>query len=113
MKKTNLIRIVDDTGKVTLPKAYREEYGIDVGDEMEVFMHEGAICFRKKNAPLTLSDLKAMETPTPVWLRAKFMENGGYWCLCEGGVIVPPSGASYAAEERPEFTFYLNPPKWR
>ena len=47
----------------------------------------------KKVEPLTLDELS--ERNAPVFLPIKDFPNGGYWCLCENGYIIPPSGHGF------------------
>lgn len=54
-----------------------------------------------ENNPLTLDQLKRRNFP--VWVP---LEDGtGYWCLCQNGMIVPPSGLPFMAEDRPNWKF--------
>ena len=63
----------------------------------------------KKVEPLTLDDLS--ERNAPVFLSIKDFPNGGYWCLCENGYIIPPSGHGFMAKERPNWVFYSQKPE--
>ena len=62
-----------------------------------------------KNDPLTLDELS--ERNAPVFLPIKDFPNGGYWCLCENGYIIPPSGRGFMAKERPNWVFYSQKPE--
>lgn len=63
------------------------------------------------NEPLTLDELKMRTKPvwTPV-LNASWIPEGGYYCLCNHGVIIPPSGLSFQAGER-DWTFLDHKPE--
>ena len=63
----------------------------------------------KKVEPLTLDELS--ERNAPVFLPIKDFPNGGYWCLCENGYIIPPSGHGFMAKERPNWVFYRQKPE--
>ena len=63
----------------------------------------------KKVEPLTLEELS--ERNAPVFLPIKDFPNGGYWCLCENGYIIPPSGHGFMAKERPNWVFYSQKPE--
>ena len=58
----------------------------------------------KKVEPLTLDELSKRNDP--VFVSIKDFPNGGYWCLCENGYIIPPSGHGFMAKERPNWVFY-------
>ena len=60
--------------------------------------------FGETNKALTLDELS--ERNAPVFLPIKDFPNGGYWCLCENGYIIPPSGHGFMAKERPNWVFY-------
>lgn len=49
MKATGIIRRIDDLGRVVIPKEIRRNCGIREGDSLEIFLHEGCVCFRKYN----------------------------------------------------------------
>ena len=63
----------------------------------------------KKVEPLTLNELS--ERNAPVFLPIKDFPNGGYWCLCKNGYIIPPSGHGFMAKERPNWVFYSQKPE--
>ena len=63
----------------------------------------------KKVEPLTLEELSKRNAP--VFLPIKDFPNGGYWCLCENGYIIPPSGHGFMAKERPNWVFYSQKPE--
>jgi len=56
--------------------------------------------------PLTLDELK--QRNTPVWVPVG--DDMGYWCLCNDGMIMPPSGRVFIAKDRPNWTFYDHEP---
>ena len=47
MKATGIIRRIDDLGRVIIPKEIRRNAGIREGDPLEIFVHEGCVCFKK------------------------------------------------------------------
>ena len=65
--------------------------------------------FGEANKALTLDELS--ERNAPVFLPIKGFPNGGYWCLCENGYIIPPSGHGFMAKERPNWVFYRQKPE--
>ena len=65
--------------------------------------------FGETNKSLTLDEL--IERNAPVFLPIKYFPNGGYWCLCQNGYIIPPSGYGFMAKERPNWVFYSQKPE--
>ena len=65
--------------------------------------------FGDANKALTLDELS--ERNAPVFLPIKDFPNGGYWCLCKNGYIIPPSGHGFMAKERPNWVFYSQKPE--
>ena len=65
--------------------------------------------FGETNKALTMDELS--ERNAPVFLPIKDFPNGGYWCLCENGYIIPPSGHGFMAKERPNWVFYSQKPE--
>ena len=65
--------------------------------------------FGETNKSLTMDELS--ERNAPVFLPIKDFPNGGYWCLCENGYIIPPSGHGFMAKERPNWVFYRQKPE--
>ena len=63
----------------------------------------------KKVEPLTLDEL--IKRDDPVFVSIKDFPNGGYWCLCQNGYIIPPSGYGFMAKERPNWAFYSQKPE--
>ena len=47
MKTTGIVRNVDDLGRVVIPKSVRVQYGINVGDSMEILMDGSRVVFQK------------------------------------------------------------------
>ena len=66
-------------------------------------------CVGDVNKSLTLDELSKRDAP--VFLPIKDFPNGGYWCLCENGYIIPPSGHGFMAKERPNWVFYSQKPE--
>ena len=62
-----------------------------------------------QDKPLTLDELS--ERNAPVFLPIKDFPNCGYWCLCENGYIIPPSGHGFMAKERQNWVFYSQKPE--
>lgn len=65
--------------------------------------------FGETNKSLTMDELS--ERNAPIFLPIKDFPNGGYWCLCENGYIIPPSGHGFMAKERPNWVFYSQKPE--
>lgn len=65
--------------------------------------------FGETNKSLTLDDLS--ERNAPVFVPINDFPNGGYWCLCENGYIIPPSGYGFMAKDRPNWVFYRQKPE--
>lgn len=64
--------------------------------------------FILRNDPLSIEELKSMKAP--VWCQCKTIEGAnGYWCLCDNGVIICPSGQSFDVEEIPTWVFLRYP----
>lgn len=63
----------------------------------------------KKVEPLTMEELSKRNDP--VFLPINDFPNGGYWCLCENGYIIPPSGYGFMAKDRPNWVFYRQKPE--
>ena len=64
---------------------------------------------QESNEPLTLDELSKRNEP--VFVPINDFPNGGYWCLCENGYIIPPSGYGFMAKERPNWVFYSRKPE--
>ena len=47
MKATGIVKIVDDLGRIVLPKTIRRTYEIDIKDSVEIFTDEKSIIIRK------------------------------------------------------------------
>lgn len=63
---------------------------------------------RENTRPLTVEEL--MKRDDPVWVSCKTLEGtDGYWCICQKGVIICPSGQSYDVRDIPHWKFY----RWR
>ena len=63
----------------------------------------------KKVEPLTLDELRKRNDP--VFMSIKDFPNGGYWCLCQNGYIIPPGGYGFMAKDRPNWVFYSQRPE--
>ena len=52
------------------------------------------------------------EMDAPVWRSCKTIEGwDGYWCLCQRGHIITPSGNAFDAKEIQHWVFYSFPPE--
>ena len=49
MKATGIVRLVDDLGRVLIPKEIRRACNIREGDALEIFLQDGAVVFEKYN----------------------------------------------------------------
>lgn len=47
MKATGIVRRIDDLGRVVIPKKIRRNLKIREGDLLEIFIEDGAVCFKK------------------------------------------------------------------
>ena len=47
MKATGIVRRIDDLGRVVIPKEIRRAMKIREGDPLEIFLNDGAVCFKK------------------------------------------------------------------
>ena len=47
MKKTGIIRRIDDLGRVVIPKEIRRNLGINEDDMLEIFVDDNSVTFRK------------------------------------------------------------------
>ena len=65
--------------------------------------------FGETNKSLTMDELSKRNDP--VFVPINDFPNGGYWCLCENGYIIPPSGHGFMAKERPNWVFYSQKPE--
>ena len=86
----------------------------DLNCEPLIMAHEAALqALREKEErenpkPLTIEEL--MEMDDPVWVSCKTLEGtDGYWCLCNKGVIICPSGQTFDVRQIPHWKFY----RWR
>ena len=60
---------------------------------------------RKNPKRLTVEELT--ERDDPVWVSCKTLEGtDGYWCLCNKGVIICPSGQCFDVRDIPHWMFY-------
>ena len=60
--------------------------------------------------PLTIEQLREMDAP--VWCSCKTIEGwDGYWCLCQRGHIITPSGNAFDVKEIQDWVFYSFPPE--
>lgn len=63
---------------------------------------------RENTKQLTLEELVNMDDP--VWVSCKTIEGtDGFWCLCQKGVIICPSGSTFNVRDIPHWKFY----RWR
>ncbi len=45
MTATGIIRRMDDLGRVVIPREVRRKLGLKEGDELEIFIDHGGVCF--------------------------------------------------------------------
>lgn len=63
--------------------------------------------------PMTLEQLKAIKTMTPIWVEKSEQGPGeqyDHWCLCAGGYIITTGLALVQADKMNGVTFYAYPP---
>ena len=65
---------------------------------------------QEPNTPLTMEELREMDGE-PVWTVVYNLPKGGYYCLCNEGVITAPSGNVFDCKDIPEWTFYRRKPE--
>ncbi|MEA5042216.1 MAG: hypothetical protein VB053_06690, partial [Oscillibacter ruminantium] len=73
---------------------------------------KGADFDQIKNDPLTVEQLQKRKSP--VWCRVddcSWIPDGGYWCLCNEGVIVAPSGQIFKCEAIQNWKLYDHRPE--
>ena len=46
MRATGIVRRMDDLGRIVIPKEIRKAMKLDAGAPMEIFTHNGAVCFK-------------------------------------------------------------------
>lgn len=56
MKETGLVRMVDDLGRVAIPKEIRRTMRIHEGDQLELFVADGDIVLKKYSKVKSISD---------------------------------------------------------
>ena len=97
---------------------FREDFGEQTFNENFIFCRRcgarngtgTAPTLPPPNEPLTLKQLR--ERNKPVWCSCKPIEGGnGYWCLCQYGQIIAPSGNIFDVEEILHWVFYNSPPE--
>ena len=74
MKETGIIRRMDDLGRIVIPKEVRRLLNLVEGDQLELFLHEQGV-FYKKNDPAKpvkacLASLKEAVMDEPALQRA-------------------------------------------
>lgn len=47
MKATGIVKKIDSLGRVVIPKEFRKSMKINEGDELEIFIQEDMVCFKK------------------------------------------------------------------
>lgn len=47
MKHTGIVRRIEDLGRIVIPKAIRQELGIQEGDPLEYLVFDGQLVLRK------------------------------------------------------------------
>ena len=46
MRATGIVRRMDDLGRVVIPKELRKQFRLREGAPLEIFTHNGAVCFK-------------------------------------------------------------------
>lgn len=65
---------------------------------------------RENQKQLTIEELLNMDAP--VWLSTFVLDGkGGFWCICQKGIIICPSGSCFDVREIPNWKFYRYQPK--
>lgn len=49
MRTTGIVKMIDDLGRVVIPKEVRRTMKIRAGDLLEIFVQGDAVCFKKYN----------------------------------------------------------------
>lgn len=81
MKSTNIVRRIDELGRVVIPKEIRKQVRISDGDPLEIFLSDdGAVCFKPyQEKPLTneeiLDRFEEMSREEKAELIKKMIEN--------------------------------------
>lgn len=57
MKSTNIVRRIDDVGRIVIPKAIRAQMGIQENDEFEIFIDKDSITFKKLKQTNPVDDI--------------------------------------------------------
>lgn len=57
MKSTNIVRRIDDVGRIVIPKAIRAQMGIQENDEFEIFIDKDSITFKKLKQTNPIDDI--------------------------------------------------------
>ena len=73
MKETGIIRRMDDLGRIVIPKEVRRLFNLTEGDQLELFLHEQGILYKKydpaKPVKACLTTLKEMVMDEPALQR--------------------------------------------
>ncbi len=56
---------------------------------------------------LSIEELEKLSCP--VWVKVTDGSQDGYWCLCDKGTILTPSGRRFQAKDIPNWEFFLKP----
>jgi len=56
MKNTGMIKKVDDLGRIVIPIEMRRHFNINIGDELELFLHDEDIVLRRLNISCIVCD---------------------------------------------------------
>lgn len=59
MKATGIVRRIDDIGRVVIPKELRDAMRFEPGDQVEIFVDDDAVVYRKYKAAEIALDLLA------------------------------------------------------
>ena len=71
MRATGIVRRMDDLGRVVIPKELRRSMRIKEGAPLEIFTHNGAVCF-KPYSPIGEKDWAKAKSVVEVMLTCDF-----------------------------------------
>ena len=47
MKATGFIKKIDETGRIVIPKSVRKALDVEIGDDLQFFLEDGAVVLKK------------------------------------------------------------------
>ena len=57
MRETGIIRIIDDLGRVVIPREIRKQFLIKEGDQLEIFVNKDEIILKKYDVSIGMKEL--------------------------------------------------------